>query len=124
MAIRFACPTCRARLNVPDDAAGGSVRCPKCRALDRIPAESDPSDTVVRSADDTAEQPVPLFPSVAGEVVEKGKEPDRLASVMSPSRWRPAAAGPFGAGLAWGAGFWLAGLVAIGAVALARAVLG
>jgi hypothetical protein len=118
MAIRFACPTCRARLNVPDDAAGGSVRCPKCRALDRIPAESDSSETVVRSADDTAEQPVPLFPSVVGE----GKGPDRLVSVLSPSRWRPAAAGPFGAGLAWGAGFWLAGLVAVGAVALAMTV--
>jgi predicted Zn finger-like uncharacterized protein len=103
MAIRFACPTCRARLSVPDDAAGGSVRCPKCRSLDRIPTESD---TAARAADDTAEQPVPLFPTVAGEVVQPGPSvPLALVPVAGP----PRAAARFRAGLAWGMGFWLAG---------------
>jgi predicted Zn finger-like uncharacterized protein len=115
MAIRFACPTCRTRLSVPDDAAGGSVRCPECRALDRIPAESD---TAVQTAEDTAEQPVPLFPSVAGEVVAL-PPPGRVMEAR-PIRALTGPRSPFRAGLGWGLGFWLAGLVALAAGALVR----
>jgi predicted Zn finger-like uncharacterized protein len=118
MAIHFACPTCRARLNVPNDAVGGTVRCPKCRSLDRVPSESE---TVDGAVEDTDEQPVPLFPSVTGEVVAAGNPaPTNLVPVREPA---PISAGRFQAGFTWGAGFWLAALVVAGAAAVVRAVL-
>lgn len=111
MPIRFACPSCRTRLTAPEDSAGGSVRCPKCRVVDRVPAESE---TLVQSADETAEQPVPLFPSVVGELVRVEK-----------SKGVPAQASRhFRSGFAWGAGFWLAGLAAGGIAVAVRAALG
>jgi hypothetical protein len=112
MAIRIACPTCKARLTAPDDAAGGSVRCPRCRSLDRVPHESE---TLVRSVEETDEAEIPLFPSVAGEVIAPGRPVVAAASPEKPSAFRR--------GLAWGAGFWVAGGIIAGlAVIVWRAV--
>jgi hypothetical protein len=107
MPIRFACPGCRARLNVPDDARGITVRCPKCRSVERVPSTSE---TVARAADDTDELPVTLFPSIPGD----------LAPVEKPGSIRSQTKSQVWAGVAWGAGFWLAGLAAAGLIAVVR----
>jgi len=109
MAIRFICDRCHVPLDVPDDAAGRLAQCPKCLAVGRVPVEPR---TVDRAVDDTAEHPVlPLTP-IAAELD------------LTPVR-RPSLTGRrFRAGFAWGAGFWLAGLIAVGIAAGARAVVG
>ena len=67
------------------------------------------------------EQPVPLFPSVAGEVVSAGNPvPTNRVPVREPA---PVSARRFQDGFAWGAGFWLAALLVTGAAAGVRAVL-
>lgn len=50
--IRFACPRCKAVLEVPDPQAGGKVACPKCQQHLRIPT-STPANRLVK-------EPIPL----------------------------------------------------------------
>ncbi len=40
MAIEYDCPECGARLRVPDEAAGGKGRCPRCGAVSDVPMRS------------------------------------------------------------------------------------
>src|SRR5206468_4058449 len=38
MPIAISCPSCKARCNAPDTAAGKKVKCPKCQSLISVPA--------------------------------------------------------------------------------------
>lgn len=57
MAIRFSCPQCHQRLSVASQKAEQDVKCPRCRQLVRVPADS--TDTT---------SPPPLLPALGAEV--------------------------------------------------------
>lgn len=44
MSIRFACPSCSAKINAPDAAAGKSSKCPHCQHAVTIPSTSHVTD--------------------------------------------------------------------------------
>jgi hypothetical protein len=97
MAIRFICDRCRLPLNVPDDAAGRLAQCPKCLAVGRVPVETP---TLDQASDETDEHPVlPVIP-VPDE--RSDPRPDPVTTYS-----------PFRTGFAWGAGFWIAGLLVV-----------
>ena len=48
MAFTFSCPSCRAELLLPDEAAGQSGQCPRCQAVMRIPSSMQPRAVVVQ----------------------------------------------------------------------------
>src|SRR5579862_7458626 len=56
MSISVACPTCGSRLKAPDNAAGKTVKCPKCAAPITVPVESMPT---AEMASDPPPQPAP-----------------------------------------------------------------
>ncbi|PQO47530.1 hypothetical protein [Blastopirellula marina] len=39
MAIEFSCGSCSARFRIPDTMAGKKIRCPKCQAVQQVPAD-------------------------------------------------------------------------------------
>ncbi len=55
MPIAVICPSCDARLNAPDAAAGKTVKCPKCKASMTIPTPDAESD----AGFETVDEPVP-----------------------------------------------------------------
>ena len=50
MPMKFACPSCKAPLTVPDSAAGKTGPCPKCRATITAPTVTPPTVTSPRPA--------------------------------------------------------------------------
>jgi len=60
MAIEFQCPECRATIRAPDDAAGKSSSCPKCRTKLIVPVVEIPAETTAPqlSADETSTDPL------------------------------------------------------------------
>ena len=50
MAFTFACPSCRAELLLPDEAAGQTGQCPRCEAVMPIPSSMQPRALVVQPA--------------------------------------------------------------------------
>src|SRR5262245_29908811 len=49
MPIALTCPSCSARLNAPDTAAGKRIKCPKCQAVCPVPPAA-PAFEVVEDA--------------------------------------------------------------------------
>jgi hypothetical protein len=70
--IRFQCAACNFGLSAPDDKAGVSVKCPKCKAPVVIPlqAELDEVLDVLPATADGAIQPTPAGPAVAPLILE------------------------------------------------------
>jgi len=72
MPITIACPSCKARLNAPDTAAGKKVKCPKCQSPIPVPAaggapapakqpvkKAEPQGNDFNFDDDPDERPAP-----------------------------------------------------------------
>lgn len=62
MSIQFACASCSAAVQVPDNAAGKSGKCPKCGARIRVPAASTAAALPApppEAADASARRPAP-----------------------------------------------------------------
>jgi len=59
--IRFFCPTCRAKIQAPDDNAGRSGRCPKCQNAFVVPAASaaELAESISTLGNDIPAAPIP-----------------------------------------------------------------
>src|SRR5437899_5663128 len=59
--IRFFCPTCRAKIQAPDDNAGRSGHCPKCQGSFVVPAASaaELAETVSTLGNEIPAVPIP-----------------------------------------------------------------
>jgi len=70
--IRFQCAACHFGLSAPDEKAGVSVKCPKCKAAVVIPAQAELDDVldVLPVKADGAIQAVPAGPAAAPPVLE------------------------------------------------------
>ncbi len=66
MPIRFHCQDCQAKIKVPDGAEGRKVKCPRCGAVHRVPAQAVSASSPVH----TSETPI-------------GEDLDSLASAVS-----------------------------------------
>ena len=86
MTIRVVCSTCHSKLDIREELAGSTRRCPKCKSQFRVPDPADESDGV-EIAEDTATDeetsertPAPPTQSPAAEkskAPEKTEEPTR-----------------------------------------------
>src|SRR5438874_714801 len=54
--IRFLCPSCRAKVQAPEDRVGQAALCPRCHRLFNVPQTSTPGL-------ETPPPPAPSFPS-------------------------------------------------------------
>lgn len=65
--IRFACPSCQMALAAPDERAGATTACPRCRQQLKVPAAAPAVVPAPLPAQTTSEKPV--WKKVLGEVV-------------------------------------------------------
>lgn len=72
MPISVQCPSCSAKLNAPDAAAGKRVKCPKCQTVVPIPA-ADPIEAA-EVVDEPAPPPVKRKPEPADEPDDRPKK--------------------------------------------------
>ncbi len=101
MPISVACPSCAARLNAPDQAAGKAVRCPKCQTPVSVPKPVE-EDLGFEVVDDVPPVPAvkksgpqPVAPAKAAK--ESGERPSQRAAPRNdegepedrPTRRRP-----------------------------------
>src|SRR5262249_40380654 len=76
------CPNCKVQLRIPDSAAGGSVKCPKCGTLTEVPAagvEPEPPAEEILSVLPvvSAAPPSRLVPEEKDELAEPELERER-----------------------------------------------
>src|SRR4051812_35573894 len=87
MGLKVACPSCKAVLQVPDQARGKKVKCPKCQAGFAIPA-ADPTDAAAAvkpgpaPASARAPRKVPPAPTEEPEPADPPKPPARKSKAM------------------------------------------
>ena len=95
--IRFFCPTCRAKVQAPEDKVGLPALCPKCHRLFNVPRTSTPGlDTPVSTPTSSTQTstPVPEAPA-QHELVEAPLTAAPMRSVRTPTTTAaPASAAP------------------------------
>ena len=67
----FECPSCKSKLQVPDEHAGKTIKCPKCQATAKVPLAED-DDAVEDAAVTTPEN----APAVKKKAKRRREEPD------------------------------------------------
>src|ERR1700686_3648858 len=109
MSISFACPQCKAQVEVGDEFAGHAGQCPRCQNVIAIPSAS---------------QPTPVLVAEAMPALNEAKPKPRPALSKEPRRRRspPAPTKPFGPIWPWAVGA-LAALVFTGLLISSLAVL-
>ncbi len=93
MPLRFPCPACQARLQVPDHMAGKRVRCGRCQHIATTPAPPDPA---------ASPEPTPVAPRLP-----VAPPPVVAAGVAEPGRVHPPARPPASAAPTFPAFRWL-----------------
>ncbi len=73
--IRFACPTCGAKVSVKEERAGASLRCPRCKETLRVPGGGATPDWVKDAAADELPFALPVHPPAEPAVPMKVRWP-------------------------------------------------
>ncbi len=76
MPIKISCPDCPTKLNVKDELAGRSVKCPKCSSIVKVPS-GQPAPSTARAAAETKKIPAG---GKASTVSAKKKDLDEIVS--------------------------------------------
>ena len=76
MSILLACPSCQARLNIPETAVGKRVKCPKCQNVLQVPAVAEVPDSPV----------IPAPPKSAPQTSAPVDDDERLIQKRKPRR--------------------------------------
>lgn len=97
MPIIVSCPSCSARLTVPDRAAGKSVRCPKCQKPVAVPDARD-SDSAPDNDEPVAPVRAPNSRPVRAVEPDDAPTRSRTRGVNEPTRRVRKAANRHGSG--------------------------
>ena len=99
MSISFACPECRAQVEVGDEHAGQSAQCPRCQRMLVIPSPK---------------QPLPILIGAEEAPVSKPRPEEAETPPVRPRRFRPAPLPKQPTGPIWP---WVVGIFAAGVTA-------